>query len=86
MVSLLGMTEVGVHEAKTRFSELLRLVEAGEEVTVTRGGQPVARLTAVTSEPEPFDRFGLLAGEFGGDDDVWDDDPDMADRFGIPRD
>ena len=36
--------EVGVHEAKTNLSELLRRVAAGEEVIITRGGTPVARL------------------------------------------
>jgi prevent-host-death family protein len=38
------MTRVGVHEAKTNLSELLRRVAAGEEVTITSGGQPVALL------------------------------------------
>ncbi|HWL64180.1 MAG TPA: type II toxin-antitoxin system prevent-host-death family antitoxin [Steroidobacteraceae bacterium] len=40
------MTEVGVFEAKTRLSELLERVAAGEEITITRRGQPVARLVA----------------------------------------
>ena len=38
------MREVGVHEAKTHFSRLLREVEAGTEVVILRGGTPVARL------------------------------------------
>lgn len=38
------MREVGAFEAKTRLSELLAAVEAGEEVRITRRGQPVARL------------------------------------------
>jgi prevent-host-death family protein len=38
------MIEVGVHEAKTTLSRLLRLVAAGEEVVIKRGGEPVARL------------------------------------------
>lgn len=38
------MIEVGVHEAKTTLSELLRRVTAGEEVTITRSGEPVARI------------------------------------------
>ncbi len=29
---------VGVHEAKTRLSELLRLVDSGQEVEIARGG------------------------------------------------
>ena len=38
------MRQVGVHEAKTHFSKLLREVEAGTEVVILRGGKPVARL------------------------------------------
>ena len=35
---------VGAYEAKTRFSQLLERVAAGEEITITRHGNPVARL------------------------------------------
>jgi prevent-host-death family protein len=38
------MAEVGVHEAKTNLSALLRRVAAGEEVVITSNGEPVARL------------------------------------------
>jgi prevent-host-death family protein len=38
------MNTVGEYEAKTRFSELLARVAAGEEITITRHGHPVARL------------------------------------------
>ena len=38
---------VGAYEAKTHFSELLEKVEAGEEITITRHGTPVARLVPV---------------------------------------
>jgi prevent-host-death family protein len=38
---------VGVHEAKTRLSELLRLVDAGQEIEIARGAEPVARLVPV---------------------------------------
>jgi prevent-host-death family protein len=41
------VAEVGVHEAKTKLSQLLRRVQAGEEVTILRGGTPVARLVPV---------------------------------------
>jgi prevent-host-death family protein len=37
-------TRVGVHEAKTQLSRLLRLVDAGREVEIMRNGAPVARL------------------------------------------
>lgn len=35
---------VNVHEAKTNLSELLKKVEAGDEVVIARAGKPVARL------------------------------------------
>ena len=41
------MSEVGVHEAKTHLSRLLRQVMAGDEVVITRGGTPIARLVPV---------------------------------------
>jgi prevent-host-death family protein len=41
------VAEVGVHEAKTNLSQLLRRVQAGEEVTILRGGTPVARLVPI---------------------------------------
>ena len=36
--------QIGAFEAKNRLSELLQLVENGEEVTITRHGKPVAKL------------------------------------------
>lgn len=44
--------QVGTFEAKNRFSALLDLVEAGQEVTITRNGKPVARLVAPGIEDE----------------------------------
>ena len=41
------MITVGVHEAKTTLSRLLRRASSGEEVVITRGGEPVARLVPV---------------------------------------
>ena len=41
------MTEVGVHEAKTHLSRLLRRVAAGEEIVIAKGGRPVARLVPI---------------------------------------
>lgn len=40
---------VSVTYAKTHLSALLRLVEAGEEVEITRNGVPVAKLVSATS-------------------------------------
>jgi prevent-host-death family protein len=38
---------VKIGEAKTRLSELLARVEAGEEVVIQRGAEPIARLTLI---------------------------------------
>ena len=41
------MLIVGSYEAKTRLPELLRSVERGESVTITRRGVPIARIIGV---------------------------------------
>jgi prevent-host-death family protein len=52
---------VGMHEAKTNFSKLVRLVVGGQEVIVANAGRPVARI--VRYEPVAAARTpGLLAG------------------------
>jgi len=43
--------DVGIVEAKNRLTQLIRSVEAGETVVITRNGKPVARLA-----PPPRDR------------------------------
>ncbi len=39
---------VGAFEAKTHLSELLARVEEGEQITITKHGRPVARLTPIS--------------------------------------
>ncbi len=46
MVQLIGM-EIAVADAKPIFSELLRRANSGEEVIVTRHGQPYAKIMPV---------------------------------------
>lgn len=52
------MEVVSVYDAKTHLSRLLDAVLRGEEVVITRHGEPVARLVQV-SRPPPR-RFGTL--------------------------
>jgi prevent-host-death family protein len=47
------MLTVTLVEAKTRLSQLLDKVEAGEEVVITRHGRPAARLAAVSPPKQP---------------------------------
>jgi len=45
-------TTVKVSEAKTHLSELLARVEAGEEVIIARGNDPIARLSRLAMETD----------------------------------
>ncbi|WP_343573313.1 type II toxin-antitoxin system prevent-host-death family antitoxin [Mycobacterium sp.] len=53
---------VGVHEAKTRLSELLRLVDSGQEIEIARGGEPVAKLVPFRSRE--IRRLGIDHGVY----------------------
>ena len=44
------MTEIGLFEAKTRLSELVRQVGAGESFTITQRGKPAAKLTPIAQK------------------------------------
>jgi len=55
------MEMVTVHTAKTTLSQLLARVEAGEEIILARGKEPIAKL--VPFHPAPVKRqFGALRG------------------------
>jgi len=43
---------VNIYEAKTHLSSLIARVEAGEEITLSRNGRPVARIVQITPEAE----------------------------------
>ncbi len=43
---------VNIHDAKTHFSRLVERVEAGEEITIARGGRPVARLVPLAARTQ----------------------------------
>jgi len=49
------MMSVPVFEAKNRLSELLTLVESGQEIAITRRGIPVAKLVAAGVESSKID-------------------------------
>jgi prevent-host-death family protein len=56
------MTSVGMHEAKTTLSKLVRRVQAGETIEITSNGVPVARLVAATTTGDRV--FGIDRGLF----------------------
>ena len=57
---------VGVFEAKTRFSELVDLANAGERIIVTKRGVPVAQITAPPSREDQIQDFIDFAREMRG--------------------
>ena len=62
------MEKVNIHDAKSRLSQLLERVEAGEEIVIARAGRPVARLAPLPSR-KPRRKLGLLDGRFRIPDD-----------------
>ena len=62
------MAKVNTHEAKTRFSRLLRRVAAGEEITISNRGVPVARLVPIPAE-ETTRKLGVFRGQMTIPDD-----------------
>ena len=63
-----GMTTVGIHQAKTHLSELLRRVATGEEILIVRGQVPVARLVPA-QPPAGRRKLGMDTGLYIVPDD-----------------
>lgn len=55
------MATVTIHAAKTNLSKLIARAEAGEEIVIARGKEPVVRLTPV-AEKSLKRKAGLLKG------------------------
>jgi prevent-host-death family protein len=72
--------DFSIAEAKNKLPELIRAVEQGKTIVITRHGKPVAQLTAAPAERrqvrlgEMKDRIQLLPG--------WDDPIDVDDFIG----
>lgn len=73
---------VGVHEAKTHLSRLLDDVISGQEVVITRRGEPVARLVATPRGAQRV--FGMDRGRLIVAEDFDAPlDPDLLDVFAL---
>jgi prevent-host-death family protein len=72
--------EVNVHQAKTHLSNLLKRVEAGEEITISRAGVPVARLIAAAPKGQTRP-MGMLRGKMWIADDFDAPDPELEALF-----
>ena len=78
----MNTTTVDVGDIQTRFLELLSQVLAGDEIVVTQGQKPVARLLPVEHNEKPR-IAGLHAGLGWVSDDF--DDP-LPDEFWVSED
>jgi antitoxin (DNA-binding transcriptional repressor) of toxin-antitoxin stability system len=56
------MKRITVHKAKTTLSQLIADVEAGEDVVILRGTEPVVRLVPA-GRAAPARVYGALAGK-----------------------
>ena len=56
------MATYGVREFKTRFSEILRGLDEGEEVIITRRGKPCGRFTPIPRPEEAKLPLSALRG------------------------
>lgn len=76
---------VNIHEAKTHFSKLLKRVERGEEIIISRAGHPVARLSGL-APPKRAERVpGTGKGFFPNVDELLAPLPDEIQRFFEPE-
>jgi prevent-host-death family protein len=66
--------EVTVQEAKTQLSQLLRRVEAGEEILIRRGREPVAMLVRAPAREGRRQIWADLEGEIAEDFDELPED------------
>jgi len=75
------MRTINIHEAKTHLSRLLERVAMGEEVIISKGGKPVAKLIPVDALPKKR-LLGSAKGKFTVPDDFNDPLPkEIEDLF-----
>lgn len=77
------MTQFGMHEAKTKLSQLVERAEAGEDIVIARNGTPVARLVPVPKVASRKSVFGIWRGKVEMADDFDELPDDLAEAFGM---
>lgn len=58
---LLFVMTISIAEAKNQLSQLIRAVEQGEEIVITRNGKAVAKLASAPRDSRKV-RFGTMRG------------------------
>jgi prevent-host-death family protein len=83
---------VSLTAAKAQLTELVRMAESGDEVILTRHGQPVASLNPIKTLPDKATRRAILeklrragaAKGLGGEDAARSQDF-LYDEYGLPK-
>lgn len=76
------MTQFGMHEAKTKLSQLVELAESGEDIVIARNGKPVVRLVPVRTASSLAQVRGAWRGRVTMAEDFDELPPDIAEAFG----
>lgn len=80
------MAEIGMHEAKTKLSQLVERAERGEEIIITRNGTPAVKLTAIPKPNGMASIRGALKDRPAVFADDFDEIPEeIAEAFDIER-
>jgi prevent-host-death family protein len=74
--------QFNVHEAKTHFSRILERVATGEEVVISKAGEPVAKVVPLRPKVQRTER-GSLRGRIHIPDDFDELPDDLSDAFGM---
>lgn len=78
---VMSVATVGLRELRQNASELVRRVEAGEEIEITVAGRPGARLVPARPWARAWRTYDEIAGLFSGRPDPdWQDDRAQIDE------
>jgi prevent-host-death family protein len=77
-MSVEALPHFNIHEAKTNLSRIIERVERGEEIVISRAGNPVAKLVPLTQKVHRTGR-GSLRGKLVMAED-WDS-PEVNDAI-----
>lgn len=71
--------KVGIYEAKSKLSKMIKLAQEGEDVVITKNGEDVVRLTPV--QKKNADWIGMYKGQIKIHDNF--DDPMTEDELAL---
>jgi prevent-host-death family protein len=70
------MEIVNMHDAKSRLSELVKKVLAGEKIIISKNNEPVVELVAFKKE-DIKRKPGILKGKIWSSEDCWETDQEI---------